>query len=251
MLVSLRLKETPDEPRPLTDGNLLIFALKEIWNYVKLAGAAFFGTRAAFVGLLFALLPAGAYALGLQLQTNLAVELNLSKTQIGWLTMWSTIISAAGCVVGGLLSDRFGRRRMLALYLACTSIPTAYLAVQMYDFGWIMPIDPNATDRPAVPGGLVTCFWAAVMVHSLFQGLMYGTRTALFMDITSPAVAATQFTAYMALLNLVISYSAWWQGWVIQTWGYPTALGIDSVVGLIGILLLPWMVKTSKSTSGE
>ena len=46
------------------------------------------------------------------------------------------------------------------------------------------------------------------MSYAVFQGLMYGTRSAIFMDVTNPAVAATQFTAYMAMMNLAIAYSA-------------------------------------------
>jgi hypothetical protein len=68
---------------------------------------------------------------------------------------------------------------------------------------------------------------------------MFGTRTALFMDITTPRVAATQFTAYMALLNLVTSYSAAWQGLSLARWGYPATLVIDSMIGLLGLALLP------------
>ena len=56
--------------------------------------------------------------------------------------------------------------------------------------------------------GALTVFWLASLSYSVFQGLYYGVRTALFMDVTTKAVAATQFTAYMAMLNLVISYSA-------------------------------------------
>src|SRR6185503_11116976 len=105
-------------------------------------------------------------------------------------------------VVGGWLSDRFGRRRMLALYLIGTAIPTFYLAWVMQQHGWIMPVDIKLPNRPIPAAAVVQAFWAAVMVYSVFQGLMYGTRTALFMDVTTPRVAATQFTAYMALLNL-------------------------------------------------
>jgi PAT family beta-lactamase induction signal transducer AmpG len=79
------------------------------------------------------------------------------------------------------------------------------------------------------------------MVYSVFQGLMYGTRTALFMDVTTPRVAATQFTAYMAMLNFVISYSANWQGIALSRWGYPVTLTIDAAVGLACIALLPLM----------
>jgi PAT family beta-lactamase induction signal transducer AmpG len=59
------------------------------------------------------------------------------------------------------------------------------------------------------------------------------------MDITTPRLAATQFTAYMALLNLVTTYSAAWQGLALARWGYPVTLSIDAVVGLFGLALLP------------
>jgi len=54
-------------------------------------------------------------------------------------------------------------------------------------------------------------------------------------------VAATQFTAYMALSNLAITYSSWWQGHALVRWGYPVTLAVDSAVGLIVVFLLPLM----------
>ena len=62
----------------------------------------------------------------------------------------------------------------------------------------------------------------------MFQGLYYGVRSAMFMDVTTPAVAATQFTAYMAMSNLAITYTSWWQGHAIVRWGYPITLVLDS-----------------------
>ena len=53
---------------------------------------------------------------------------------------------------------------------------------------------------------LITAWWAASLVYALFNGLMYGIRTAMFMDIVEPRIAATQFTACMALLAVS---SAW------------------------------------------
>jgi len=71
--------------------------------------------------------------------------------------------------------------------------------------------------------------------------LMYGTRTALFMDIANPEVAATQFTAYMAVLNFVIWYSATWQGLAIEKWGYPVTLSLDAAAGLLCLVPLALM----------
>lgn len=61
------------------------------------------------------------------------------------------------------------------------------------------------------------------------------------MDITRVAVAATQFTAYTALMNLAITFSARWQGWAIERWGYPTTLLADVAVGFAILLVLPFL----------
>ena len=42
-------------------------------------------------------------------------------------------------------------------------------------------------------------------------------------------------------MNLCISYTATWQGYVVERIGYPSTLVLDSVVGLFGLLLLPLM----------
>jgi MFS family permease len=238
VFVSLRLREPRGPPRTKRDGSPLAAAAQDVAAFARDALRAFLGSRAAFVGLLFALLPAGAFALSLALQSNLAVELGLGDRAVATLAFWSTLVTALACAVGGWASDRLGRRRMLALFVAATALPTLWLALEMRRAGWIMPLDPKAI-RPAAPAALVATFWAATLLHSAFHGLMFGTRTALFMDVTTPRVAATQFTAYMALLNLVTAYSAAWQGLALARWGSPVTLALDAAAGLLGLALLP------------
>jgi PAT family beta-lactamase induction signal transducer AmpG len=239
VFVALPLKERAPPPVVVAGPSILA----QIVAFLVEAFKSMFLSRGALAGLVFAFLPAGAYALSLSLSSNLAVELGMDDSQIATLTLWSTIISALCCVAGGAMADRFGRRRMLALYLVGTTIPTLFLAWQMDVQHWIMPVDLDAADRPVVPAALVSAFWMASLVFAVFQGLMYGTRTALFMDITNPVVAATQFTAYMAILNFVTSYTANWQGHALESWGYPVTLTLDAVVGLVSLPLLLMMKK--------
>ena len=214
---------------------------RELTRFVREAWTAFTGSRAALVGVFAALLPAGAYALSLALQSNLAVELGLDDNEIAQLNLISTVIFAPFCILGGWVSDRFGRRSSLAVFAFLTVVPTLWLAYVMWQAGWIMPVDIKTPNRPHPSTVLVITFWATVIVYNIFQGLYYGIRTALYMDITNPAVAATQFTAYMALLNLCISYTAWWQGHAVETLGYPLTLVLDCVFGMSALLLLPLM----------
>jgi PAT family beta-lactamase induction signal transducer AmpG len=214
----------------------------ELRSYVVTAFKSVFGSRVALAALVLALLPAGAYALNLALQSNLAVELGFTDDQVGYLSAASTVTGALGCVCGGWLSDKLGRRKALTLYILLMAVPNVVLAVTMYKHGWIMPVDPRIPNRPTPDGALVTVFWVGTLVYTLFNGLMYGARSAIYMDISNPGVAATQFTAYMGMMNLVITYSAVWQGKAVVEWGYPTTLAIDAVFGLVCLLVLPFTV---------
>jgi len=71
--------------------------------------------------------------------------------------------------------------------------------------------------------------------------LVQGTSTAVFMGLTSPAVAATQFTGYMALHNFVYSYSSLWQGKYADLHGYAKVLFMDGWIAFIPLLLLPFL----------
>ncbi|HVZ45131.1 MAG TPA: MFS transporter [Ramlibacter sp.] len=203
---------------------------------------SFVGTKGAFLGVFFSLMPAGAMSLGLALQSNLSVELGMTDGEVADLNLWSIIISALAMVLGGWLSDKWGRRRTLAVYLLGMSLPVVYLMVVLYQHHYIMPRAPNS---PPIPE-LITVLWIASLTYAVFQGLMYGTRSAIMMDVTNPAVAATQFTAYMAMMNLAIAIAATWQGIAIEAWGYPMTLLVDAITGPACVLLLPWMKRKSE-----
>ena len=239
--VVLPMKEPAVVAKEIISGSRFRRAALEVKDFGNTALKAFTGTTSALFGVFFALLPAGAYALSLALIANVQVEIGLSDSSIAKNGLICTICAAAGCVAGGFISDKIGRRKSLAIYMLLTALPTLYFAYMMHHYGWRMPVDIASVDKPIAPAGLITAFWVATISYSLFQGLMYGTRTALFMGVCSPKVAGTQFTAYMSLLNLTIAYSSWWQGISIEKWGYPATLTLDAAFGLICIILLPFL----------
>jgi PAT family beta-lactamase induction signal transducer AmpG len=245
------MKELPGPARAAVVGSRVAQAGREMRTFAVDAFRSFLGSPGAFGGLLFALLPAGAMCLGMALQSNLAVELGMDDDQVAMLGVWSSILNAGFCVLGGYLSDRYGRRRTLFIYLALMSVPVFYLMSELSRFGWVMPVSVTAENRPPVPAALLTALWISTLAYAVFQGLMYGTRSAIMMDVTNPAVAATQFTAYMALMNLAISYSATWQGIAIEAWGYPTTMMVDGILGLACLLVLPWLKRGDASSGGD
>jgi PAT family beta-lactamase induction signal transducer AmpG len=247
LVVLLLMREPPMPERDIGEGSRLKVALGEMHAFSVNAFRSFFGTRGAFAGVFFSLLPPGAMCLGLALQSSLAVELGMDDDEVGRLNVASTITSALFCVLGGFLSDRLGRRKTLFAYVTLMGLPVLYMMTVLVKHGWFLPINPVTDARWPVPQELFTALWVASIVYAAFQGLMYGTRSAIMMDVTNPAVAGTQFTAYMALANVAISYSAVWQGKVAERWGYPATMMADVVVGLVCLGLIPLLKPTRRS----
>jgi MFS transporter, PAT family, beta-lactamase induction signal transducer AmpG len=247
IVLPLREAATPMAERRLAG---LASAVREMKHFSVEAFRSFLGTRGAFAGVFFSLLPAGAMSLGLALQSNLAVEVGLNDDSVAWLSVWTQMIAASSMVIGGYLSDRWGRRRTLFVFIALMSLPVLYLMSVLSEQQWIMPTNAaDAVKRVATPA-LVTAVWVATLLYAVPQGLMYGTRSALLMDVTNPAVAATQFTAYMAMMNLAIAYSATWQGIAIEALGYPSTLLIDAAAGVLCLAVLPF-IKPATDQAGD
>ena len=147
-------------------------AAVEVREFALDSFRSFLGSRGALAGLVFALLPAGAMCLGLALQSNLAVELGMSDDEVAWLNVGSTVINAVFCILGGWLSDRYGRRRTLFVFIVLQSIPVLYLMNELSRYGWVMPVEVNAPNRPQVPAALVMALWIAALAYNLANGLM-------------------------------------------------------------------------------
>lgn len=176
-------------------------------------------------GVAFSLLPCGAIALAYATLGTIQVDYGLTDNQIAELRTYNTVISAVGCLLGGWLGDRYGTRKTVAAAYILTTLPTLVLAMQITGAG-----------LQAVP---LTMFYVLIIAHGLFFGMAYGVRNAIFMGMTNPAVAATQFTAFMGMSNLAISFGNYWQGIVAERWDYATVLFTDAALVFLVVLLIP------------
>ena len=154
-----------------------------------------FSVRSTLVGAAFAVLalaPNGILG---------TVGANLFTRRIGWeATFYAQIEGTAymmglgGAVLGGFVADWFGLRRTVAVGYCL--LGALYIAFGLLEPWW---------DVHAVPIALL-------YVEPILMSTAAVGSFALFMSIAWPRVGATQFTAYMALLNLSTTLGQWTAG---------------------------------------
>lgn len=178
-------------------------------------------------GLIFALLPVGAMALAYALLGTIQVDYGLTETRLSQVAVAIAVMSALGCVVGGVLGDKLGVKRVVGVAYLLTTVPTVFLAYQI-----------EAVGLSNIP---IFVFIATILAHALIFGMAFAVRIAIFMGMTNPLVAATQFTAYMALANVAISIGNYWQGAVAERFDYSTALYVDAAIVVLALSVLPFL----------
>jgi len=134
---------------------------------------------------------AGTVNLSEGLYTPLTTELFIQKFR--WTAeqfssfsgLWGVIGELTGALLGGILCDRLGRRKMAGLGMIMTA--TTLLVFSLTSSYWNYESYPRALIIPLFKGSL------AFTTVSLFS---------LYMKISWTRAAATQFTLYMAMTNV-------------------------------------------------
>ncbi len=203
----------------------------KLTGFLKELQVGFFKSgRGPLIGVVFALMPFGAMSLMTAISTTLQVDIGMTDNQLAQINVLNTTVSGIGCIFGGWLADRIGKRRMLMAYYSLTVLPVLYLAM----------LTGGETGIEALS---IPTYYAASLTFYAFVGMHYGTSAAIFMGLTNPAVAATQFTGYMALRNLTIAYTQSWQGFGVDAWDYSTVFYIDAALAIIPVLTIPFLVE--------
>jgi len=238
--VSIRLREPARElaeagGEALQGAAAILRALgRRLAGYLRDLYRGFFRSgRGPLVGVIFAVAPGGALALGLALGSTMMVDLGMSEAEIARLNVYGTVAAAAGCIIGGWVSDRLGHRKMLALWYLATTLPTFWLSGQF-------------SGASGMEGVTLQSYTVAAVAYSFCSGLISGTAIAVFMGLTSPLVAATQFSGYMALRNLMYTYSSTWQGRFSDAFGYAATLRLDAWIAFLPLLAIPFLVPAKR-----
>ena len=197
-------------------------------NFVREVYASFWKSGSGpIIGVAFALLPTGAMALAYALLGTLQVDYGFDETQLSQLAVAASIVAAAGCVLGGMIGDKFGVKRVVAAGYVLTTLPTLFLAYQI-----------SAVGLTNIP---IQFFIATLLTHGFLFGMAFAVRIAIFMGMTNPRVAATQFTTYMSMAAIAISIGNYWQGLVAERFGYSTALYIDAALVILALCVMPFL----------
>jgi len=154
-----------------------------------------FSLRATLLGAMIALgVKIGSGAITVVLVDYLMKEGGWTQAQYTSVTGgWAVMLGLGGSIAGGFLADRFGPKRLILS--ASLALGAMWIAIG------------------SIPGALNSQATATLLLlgQELLLALLSVSLFALFMSISWPRIAATQFTTYMALLNLsttIGSYSA-------------------------------------------
>ena len=197
-------------------------------------------TRPGIAGLTRALLRAmarppalraavGAFACKVLPQT-LAVLMTVHLIDVrGWTQeRYAAVTGGAGILLGlvaavggGFVAGRFGPRR--TAIIANAALGGVWIAFAWSASGW---------GRSDVVFG-----WVAS--DAICQAVATVAMFAIFMRVASPAVAATQFTASMALMNLATTAGSWLAGPIGAACDVPTAFFVAGLVQPLAGFLLP------------
>lgn len=190
-------------PRPLEDHDQLSAASSQVpGNGGPATGSVFANLRRAFS--LRATLLGVAVALGSKIGIGVitAVLVNYLMKDGGWTQLqytavtggWAVMLGLGGAAAGGFLADIFGPKPLIMTM-------SAALGLLWIGIGSI----PGSLGSHVVVTGLL-------LGQELLLAVLSVSLFSLFMNISWPKVAATQFTTYMALMNLATTIGSYAAG---------------------------------------
>jgi MFS family permease len=127
------------------------------------------------------------------------------------------VVAAAGCLVGGWMSDRMNRKGAYAIAGVIVGVVAAGMAL---------------APRSPFTYGLFT------LAYSFASGLTYGSFTGFVLETIGKGAAATKYNAFASLSNVPIWYMTRVDASVLDDWGPWTMLLTDAGSALIGLVLV-------------
>ncbi|MCA9678774.1 MAG: MFS transporter [Myxococcales bacterium] len=199
----------------------IVEVFKEVWAMLR--------SRRGVVAIALVFLPIGsAAAAGIfagQIATDWHASANLVATTSG---VAAGVAATVGCLFGGWMSDRLGRRRAYML----SGLGLAAVAVAM-----------SLAPKTAVTYAIFTLGYQAA------GGVAYGAFTGFVLEVIGTGAAATKYNALASLSNIPITYMTKVLGWASTAYGPVVMLHVDAgseVAGIALFMLIVLIVKPDR-----
>jgi predicted MFS family arabinose efflux permease len=180
--------------------------------------------RETWLGVAFATLGGGGMEAAGTVAGPLLVDRGFSDAAVGRFFFAPVVVAMAlGALAGGRLSDRRHRRRVAGWLLLVMTGVLLLLAL--------------AAREGASSILLMGALCAAYVLFGAFTAASY----ALYMDLTDPRLGGTQFSSFMAGVNLAAVWAGWVVGALIARFDYPPSLAALALASLVALVLLPAM----------
>ncbi|MEO8305563.1 MAG: MFS transporter [Betaproteobacteria bacterium] len=216
------VREAPTIVRAGNYASQILDVLYDLWQVLR--------SRLGMLALLICFLPIGAGAAS-GLWSAVADDWRASSNTVALVNgVLSGLVSAAGCLVGGFLSDRMDRKSAYALY------------------GFVLAVCAVAM---ALAPRTEIMFIVFTTVYAFIQGLTYAGFSAVTLEAIGLGAAATKYTVFAALSNVPIMYMTLVDGAAQTRWGSGGMLYVEALFGIAGLLLFAVVAATASRSRGQ
>lgn len=211
LLCTIGLRFIPEPPPAHRAGGLgksFVAVARDLWDVAR--------GRLGFLAMVLCFLPIGSGAAS-GLWAAVANDWRASADTVALVTgVFGGLMMAAGCLLGGWISDRMDRKGAYLLYgiLQASCVVAMALA-------------------PRTPATYI----AFTMVYAVITGLTYAGFTAFVLEAMGLGAAATKYNVYASLSNFPIQYVTILDGWAYKARGPAGMLFAEATAGMIGLVL--------------
>ncbi len=175
-----------------------------------------------WIGLGIALTAGAGFEAVAGLMGSYLLDRSATQSDVGWFFALPVVgCMIVGGLMGGRLAGRLGHCRVARWSVVAIFISVSLIVAADTVLGW--------RGRELMV--------AAVPLY-LGVGLLTASSYALFMDLTDPAIGATQFSVFMSMTNLCEVWSVALAGWLAARAGYGWGFLSVAVASLVSLALL-------------
>ncbi|MGH8150119.1 MAG: MFS transporter [Steroidobacteraceae bacterium] len=182
--------------------------VRDLWHVLR--------ARSGYLALLVVFLPMSTCA-AMNLWSAVAADWHASEGIVALVNgVLGGVVSAAGCLAGGYVCDRFDRKAVYLAYGLLQALCAAAMAA-----------------GPRTAGA----FAAFTLLYAFISGLTYAAFSAVTLEAIGLGAAATKYNVYASLSNIPLSYMTVIEGWAHGRWGAGGFLVLEAVVGVASLMV--------------